>query len=385
MKNIIKLIIILLAVALGAGIFFGYQKIKKDFFSENPPEITTKNEKSDYENYRWVCGSLHNHIMIFDNLEQNNKSLEEVIAASKKLGLKFIMLAEKGPAYGENSPAWLNMIKECDENTSPDFVCLSGQEDCTQEQVFKKSQGHFVVIENKNYLSELLSAPDLFKQAHQQGSIVIIAHPFYKEEISDMYNYNRWDVLDDWEAIEVLNGVIDQEANEKALKKVYELWNQGIKKSITGGADFKNHKAYTDILLDPAEVEEKLKTGYTCLYLDKLNKENIIKAIKEGHGYVSSGVVIRDFNVNNAMMGEKILVEKGGSLNVKIDLKADAKINKLFLIKNGEILKKFEPGSNEFAKSFSILAEKSGWYGLEVYTDGGERAFTNAIWVEIKN
>jgi len=365
MKNIIKLVIIILVIIVGLGMFFAYKKIKNN-------------------DYQWVCGSLHNHIMIFDNSEQNAKSLEEVIAASKELGMEFVMLSEKGPAYNENSEGWQNMIKECDENTTKNFVCLSGQENGTQEEVENKPRGHFVVIENKNYISELLNIQELFAETKKQESVVIIAHPFYKEEISNMYNYDRWD-LSDWDAIEVINGVIDEEANEKALKKLYEFWNQGIQKSLTGGADFKNHKAYTDILLGQEEIEKNLETGYTCLYLENLNRESIIKAIKDGHGYASSGVQIKEFSINNAMMGETISALKGEFLNVKINLEARAKITKLLLIENGEILEKFEPNSNEFVENFSILAKTSNWYGLEVYADEGGKAFANAIWVEINN
>ncbi|MBI5221403.1 MAG: CehA/McbA family metallohydrolase [Candidatus Magasanikbacteria bacterium] len=383
------LIIFILAVVIGAEILICYQPVKKYIFFLKLPEIGLEKEdgikkKPEDRKFRWVCGSLHNHLMIFDNLEQNTRSLEEVIAVSKDIGFNFIMLSEKGPAFNEGTWAWQGMIRECDKNTANDFVCLSGQENCTQEKAPKKPRGHFVVIENKNYISEFLEVPELLNEAHRQGSIVIVAHPFYKEEISDMYNYNRWDIQN-WEAIEVLDGVIDEESNQKALKKVYELWNQGVKKSITGGADFKNHQAYTNILLDRKEIKKALESGHTCLYLDELNRDAIISAIKGGHSYVSSGVRIREFSINSAMMGEKISVKKSEALNIKLDLKATVKIDKLLLIENGEILKKFEPNSNEFTKSISLSAEKSGWYGLEVYADEGEKAFTNAIWVEIKN
>jgi len=370
------LIVVVLATIVGGGVL-GYQywwvtKKEVPLQEVKAPEKVVKD--TGISEYQWACGSLHTHIMIFEDEKQNIKSLEEVINASKKLGFKFIMQSEKGPAYNVDSPGWKNMIKECDKNISKDFVCLSGQENC--------SKGHFVIIESKNYIPETLDAPEVFEEAHKQGSIIIVAHPFYKEDISDIYNYSRWDILD-WEAMEVLNGVIDQESNEKALKKIYELWNKGIKKSLTGGADFKNHKAYTDILLDPEEVEDNLKTGYTCLYLKELNKGNIINAIKDGRGYASSGPQINEFSINNAMIGQIVSAKKGDSLLIKIDVKAGLKIKAIQINNNSNILKKFNPATTEFATDLSIFAEKPGWYNLEIYSEDG-RAFTNAIWLEIK-
>ncbi|MFA4880261.1 MAG: CehA/McbA family metallohydrolase [Candidatus Doudnabacteria bacterium] len=376
-------IVVLLAVLVGAGIFIYSWKISKEsssFDARTPGE--SKQDQAKGQELQWACGSLHTHIMIFEDERQNTESLEEVIAASEKLGFKFIMLSEKGPSYSKDSPNWKNMIRDCDKNNTNDFVCLSGQENCTLEEAPKKPRGHFVIIENKDYIPEILDVPEVLGEAHKQGSVVIIAHPFYKEDISDMYNYNRWDILD-WEAMEVIDGVIDQESNEKALKKIYEFWNKGIKKSLTGGADFKNHKAYTNTLLDPKEVEDKLKTGYTCLYLNALNREAIIKAIKNGNGYASSGVQINDFTVNGARMGETVLVPPNGSLSIKIDAKAGSKIKKVVLIENGNVSKVFQPTAPEFVKDFSLPVRESGWYNLEVYAEDG-RAFTNAIWVEVR-
>lgn len=374
-------IIALLAIVGAGGILFCSKEIQQKQSIGIPAESGVVPPEIQDKKWQWACGSLHTHIMIFEGERQNTESLEEVIAASKNLGFKFIMLSEKGPSYNKDSPNWKNMIRDCDKNNAQDFVCLSGQENCTLQEAPQKPRGHFVIIENKDYIPEILDVPEVLEEAHQQGSVVIIAHPFYKEDISDMYNYNRWDILD-WEAIEVINGVIDQEANEKALKKIYEFWNKGIKKSLTGSADFKNHKAYTDTLLDPKEVEDKLKTGYTCLYLERLDRESIKKAIVDGHGYASSGPEIKEFTINNVMMGQTLSIKKGESLEIKINIKAGSKVKKVALIENSNVLKEFNPGAPEFIKDISIPAQV-GWYGLEVYAEDG-KAFANAIWVEVK-
>lgn len=371
------LIVVFLAIIVGGGVVIYSQQGGKP--SLEPSNVQLPQEQGEQ---KWACGSLHTHIMIFEGERQNTESLEEVIAASKNLGFKFIMLSEKGPAYSKDSPNWENMIRDCDRNNTNDFVCLSGQENCTLQEAPKKPRGHFVIIENKNYIPEILDVPEVLREAHKQGSIVIVAHPFYKEDISDMYNYGRWDILD-WEAMEVIDGVIDQESNEKALKKIYEFWNKGIKKSLTGGADFKNHKAYTDTLLDPKEVEEKLRTGYTCLYLNELSREVIIKAIKNGNGYASSGPEIKEFTINNMMMGQTLSIKKGESLEIKINVKAGSRIKKVALIENSKNVKEFNPAAPEFIKDISIPPAQNGWYGLEIYAEDG-RAFTNAIWVEVK-
>jgi len=59
------------------------------------------------------------------------------------------------------------------------------------------------------------------------------------------------------------------------------------------------------------------------------------------------------------------------------------KIKAIQINNNSNILKKFNPATTEFATDLSIFAEKPGWYNLEIYSEDG-RAFTNAIWLEIK-
>lgn len=353
--------------------------------TKTPPELQPNNEQSVKQTEgTWACGSLHTHIMIFDTKEKNNASLVEAIAASKAVGLQFIMLSEKGEAYsGTDSWAWQNMLRTCDASSDKEFVCLSGQENCTQAEAAKKPRGHFVTINNRQHLSELLEVPKVFEEARKQMSAIIVAHPFYKRDISDMYNYTRWDILD-WDAIEVIDGVIDAGANRQALEKVYELWDAGIHKSLTGGADIKNHQPNTDLLLPQKNLEDALRRGYTCLYIPTFDREAIIHAVVNGNGYASSGPRIKEFTINGAMMGQTVSVQRDEPLLIKVHTKASSSIKAMVVNNDHKALKEFHPGKQEFSTEFSIAAPaQDSWYNLEVYSEDGQ-AFTNAIWVKVR-
>ena len=350
---------------------------------------------------QWVCGSTHNHILIseFENgSEQRVKSLHEAIAASKEAGMSFIVLSEKGAIYddGTNGKGWQDMLRECNNVTSADFVCLYGQEICTHGEA-KEPIGHFVTVDNNEYITgpslamaenkttkEIISG--IVDNAHKQNAVAILAHPFYKKSISIGYNYNRWDLLD-WDALEIINGVIDDAANQEAKDKLYDLWNQGIRKSAVGGADLKTivYAGNSTGIVDREVMKNKLMGGFTCLYLGELDRKNIKGAIKNGNGYVSSGPRIKNFAINGAMMGQNLSIKTGYSLSVTIGAKDSSKIKQVILIENDQALKTFYPMSEDFSTTFSLynLTPGSNWYSLEVYSQNG-MAVANAIWVNNK-
>jgi parallel beta-helix repeat protein len=347
-----------------------------------PTPSTSKIE--GLEKSRWVCGSVHNHVMVSeseDDSEQRIRNLHETVDASKELGMEFIVLTEKGSVYdaGTGGRAWQDMLKECDNVSTKDFVCIYGQEVCTPEGS-KEPAGHFITIGNAEYIPFSHDVQEIFNAAHDQNALVVVAHPFYKKDESPLYYYAAWDILD-WEAMEVWNGVIDESDNQKALSKLYELWNKGVRRSMTGGADLK--ALSKGEILNRGEIESYLKGGYTCLYVEKFDRDGIKNAIREGHGYVSSGPAVKGFTINNVTMGYILLTQKNRPLSFGMDLNAYSKIKKVVLIENGLPIRVFNPGVGGFTADFSIPARKSGWYSLEVYAEEG-RAFTNAIWVDVE-
>lgn len=378
MKIKILIIAIIVLVGLGGGLFLFYKYLNLPSGQETPaPQVQKLTGQ-------WVCGSAHNHILVseFKEIEERVKPLIETVAASRELGFGFVVLSEKGETYdlGTQGEAWQTMLRECQKATTTDFICLPGQEITTPPEA-KEPLGHFVTIDNKEYIP-LGSVPEIFAAARRQNAVVIIAHPFYKKEISPLYYYDRWDILD-WDGVEVINGVVDETANQKALQRLYEFWSQGLKKSAVAGADLKTMRGEDKApeILMREEIRERLKRGYTCLYVDKLDAENIKKAIKEGKGYVSSGPEIKKFTINGSIMGEELTMQANEPLNIEIDLKADSKIKVVKVNENSTPIKEFQPLNPEFNASFSLPAQNPVWYNLEVYSEDGQ-AFSNAIWIK---
>jgi hypothetical protein len=155
---------------------------------------------------------------------------------------------------------------------------------------------------------------------------------------------------------------------EKDVPLYWELWNQGLRKYLTGGTD--NHnvwKTMSAIMRVFVKVEGELT----------VNK--FIDALLAGRTFVSQGPLIYP----ETMFGS--VLPSGQDAKLAFNLESVMGLDKAVLIGNGQELetKTLDGHPSRALIEFEIKEPKAGqWFALIVYDKDGRRAWGNPVWVE---
>ncbi len=189
---------------------------------------------------------------------------------------------------------------------------------------------------------------EIMQEARESGAFITLNHPFCR------YCGWKWGFDVPFDAVEIWNGPMkDSELN--AVEWWHSKLVEGERLPIVGGSD--SHKN---------EMFRMIGGPTTFIYSASRGQSDIIKALKEGHGFVSytaNGPII-EFSIGNAIMGD-IIEEQNGqsgyikvsnvSLNDEIKLISDKGIEKLYKV------------ANEQAKVFKFEIDQRKFYRLEVW------------------
>ena len=128
----------------------------------------------------------------------------------------------------------------------------------------KSDKGDIIGLNIKEKIPEGLTVKETIKRIKSQNGLVVIPHPFFKYY---RFKEDLNNLLEDIDAVEVLNGTISKSANKKAL--------DFVKKNdlaFTAGSD-----AHSPCFVGKAYLE---------ILGDQLSTEEIISAIKNKKGMV---------------------------------------------------------------------------------------------------
>ena len=155
---------------------------------------------------------------------------------------------------------------------------------------------------------------------------------------------------------------------EKDVPMYWELWNQGLRKYLSGGTD--NHnvwKTMSAVMRAFVKVEGELTV------------DKFIDGLLAGNSFISQGPLIYP----EIMFGG--IVPAGKDLTLNYDVESVMGLDKAVLISGGQEIetKTFEGNPEKARASFSAKAPETGqWFALIVYDKDGRRAWGNPIWVE---
>ena len=295
----------------------------------------------------WVKGDFHSH----SNHSDGSLSIEELVQNAIDRKLDFIFLTDH------------NKISGWETAQNEKFPLLPGIELST-------FWGHFTTFGTTKYVDwSKIDPPRGIGEAshlvHNQGGLFCVAHPF---TIGDPVCTGCRLIMNvDWnfvDALEIWAGTFNKRRpeNTEALKLWRNLLNQGHKIVGIGATDI---HSLQDIHPD---------VPMTCVWVEELTLENILRSVKEGRVYVTRGPEV-EFNINAAKIGDTIGVSDAPSiLSYSISKNADLKI-----IYNGE---EIESIRNTGCGEVPLHLDKPGYIYLEFWKRGELIALTNPIFIE---
>lgn len=243
--------------------------------------------------------------------------------------------------------------------------------------------GHWGILGadySKPVISPNLKPAEIIRAGHDMGALVVLNHPY-----SD-YGFlnNRAGVKggfdkgsEDFDLIELQSTMnLDDAKNmdKKALDAAMGYWNKGMKKYLSAGSD--QHDAtsglFPGIIRLYAHIEGKLST------------ESYLKAIKEGHAYVTMGPILTP--IAGGDFGTTAIVKAGDKHALAVDVQAVNGIKKVDLYVNGKIVEtKTYTKMNEAVRlSHTLTPDQDSWYCIVAQDDKGKYAVSNPVWVDVK-
>jgi hypothetical protein len=123
------------------------------------------------------------------------------------------------------------------------------------------------------------------------------------------------------------------------------------------------------------------------LLVKELTPDEVYSAIRAGRSFATTGPSL-DFTVNGVVMGETAKLKKTAAVEVSADSESNsAVIEKIDIIKNGEVVETLNPNTNMGGETFQDDVSGTGYYRVEVtsYDSGsGKRyyAWSNPVFFD---
>lgn len=296
----------------------------------------------------WYRGNLHAH----SNHSDASWTVEELVRDAEQRGLDFATLTDHNTVSG---------LTEMASRATPHLLTMGGFELTT-------FYGHALALGRRDWLnwtSEPMSA--LATKADAEG-LFVIAHP--RAQGDPICTGCRWEYGELMPgtacAIEVWNRGAWSDANEEALQLWYGWLNAGHRLVATAGTDAHG------------PTPEGSAVGLNVVYAEALTEAAILKAVRQGRSYLSSGPILelsaRSAGGREAMTGEIVSLPATLVLHYA-EVPGGARLR---FVSNGQPELKMPLGSDGQLE-FGVPAE-ARWCLLDLRAgDGALLALTNPI------
>lgn len=319
------------------------------------------NSSSYRDNKGWYKGELHVH----SNHSDGKNTLPEIIEGTKREGLDFIALTDHNTVSGFSSIP----MRE-------DLLIIRGMELTTY-------YGHALALGITSFIDwyskeRMRNINDIIDEVHLQKGLFAIAHPFC---IGDPVcsgctwklgniDYQKVDLIEVWAGC-WKNRKIE---NYKSFRLWDKLLNQGLKVVGISGRDWH-------------DVNERKSDGIpkTFVYADSLSEDEILKGLRKGQVFVSSGPQLffsAEHEDKRYECGDEIKLKEKKIVSFQIQVENLKELCQLQVIKNGlRFFSKFLIEGKSQRIEFFDLPEEESWYRCEIYTKEDKEllCFTNPI------
>lgn len=321
-------------------------------------------------NKNWYAGDIHQHSIysspLYGGTDDAPDTLKEVYEFMRSKGLSFGAVSDHHNIL--NHSQWKKF-------ESPEFIPIISKEIST-------GHGHvmalnvpkdviFTAIEEKDDEKVREEFLKICHEIRRVGGIAQINHPRdRKKPISFPEKFD--DLLPIFDTMEIWNG---SETMEKGTKNgdAFELWLSLLKKGIyipaTTGSDQHRIKEY---------MQERMVKTY--VFLEEFTRENILKAIRRGNSFLTSGP-FADIQINGKSYGESL--QHTGDIVLDINIKSEKEIDKLYIyddIHDDPI--EIDINSKAYRSIINYEAYDAKWMFFVCGTDTYNKAITNPIFLK---
>ncbi|MGN4125376.1 CehA/McbA family metallohydrolase [Lysinibacillus sphaericus] len=316
--------------------------------------------------YGWKKSEIHCHTNHSDGFQ----TVEELVSKAKELDISYLAITD------HNTMSATERIEELEKTYG--IHLIRGIEWTTfYGHMLTLGYDHLTAINWSNVGPT--SIEDSIKEVKKEGAIVGIAHPYQIGAPFCTGCYWEYEMLnlDHYDFIEVWNGEDPHRSkkNKLAFEKWTELLNHGAKIAATCGRDW--HRT---------ETTKKLSSLY--LYLpDNATTNDVKRAIKNGHSYISIGPKIEMVAEGTCVSGDTISLFNQRSMKVQLGIFEYNDNYTIVLDSNvGAIYRSECEGT--FNKEVHVQTvtdtQQITWLRLLIYSSRKELiAFTNPIYVEV--
>ncbi|XER09085.1 hypothetical protein SRRS_47080 [Sporomusa rhizae] len=137
---------------------------------------------------------------------------------------------------------------------------------------------------------------------------------------------------------------------------------------------------------DQHEATSGLYPGIIRIYAHvdgNVTTEKYLKAIKDGHSYVTMGPIFTP--AANTMFGSTQKVPAGGKYTLHTEVQAVDGLARIDVYCEGKAIASQEFNNTQDAAQYTLIVEptKNSWYSFVAIDSKGHYAVTNPIWVDV--
>lgn len=279
----------------------------------------------------WLKGNLHTHT---NNSPCGHYDVEKVIDmyTSHKMEYDFLAITDHYT---------LTSLKEVVNDDK--IILFQGTE-------YKKSSFQTLGINIHNYdddKDDIENHQQLFNSVVEQGGFNIICHPHVHKD--DYWPFEKLENLNNYIGIEIFNNNVKHDNKGRALAT--DLWDELLScgKKVYGFAN------------DDMHVFSRAGGAYNMVLAKDRNREEILKSIKNGSFYCSSGVLIEKINIKDDVITVRVK-------NVPVKFK--------FIGKDGQVYY----SSIGMEKSYKVKGNE-GYIRVELIREDGAMAWIQPIFL----
>jgi hypothetical protein len=319
----------------------------------------------------WVGGDFHVHMLHGEN--QRPTSYQDVATSCEANGLDFVSVGQEYVGAGTLNLAGYQA--ECAKVSNPNFTVLLGAErpkGLLGHQVMVGVENPFLIHEDPPYF-------EAHRKIHAQGGAVVYVHPVryfperqYQGQWLDFPGNNLGrEILFDALAgpsFDGLSVLSDEPANPTAYGLWFNLLNRGC---------FLPVFADSDACFDRPTLGNKAP-GFWTTYLhlqpgEAITQKSLAAAVRRGETIATTGPLLQ-FSIDGKLSGAT-LTPGGGAHEVKIDAwlpqhtftLAPEAVSRVELIRNGTVVKTWEPNAPEAHLTHQVREGEKAWYCVRVF------------------
>ena len=321
---------------------------------------------TDFGALGWYSGSDHVHMNYAGNLHNTPENLM-FMAAAEDLDVVGEKIANKDNRIFDHQ--FFNGAYDAARST-PERILAWGQEyrppfyghinmiNLTERLISPFTTGY----EGTAIESLYPSNTDMLRMAMEQGALGGYVHPFSAEPSSAGYGAARGFPIDlalgTVSYLEVMTSAMHAEHTARVWHRAL---NCGFKVTASGGED-----SITGLHRTPV-----IGSARMYAYLgDRFTWDRWVDAVREGRTFVSNGPLVQLAIDGEIPGGEVFLPEEGGSVVVSAGMETAFPVDKLELLRNGEVLERIELDEAGRSGAFRqrIRVTQSGWFTLRAST-----------------